>query len=136
MKKQGSKTGLTGTCKYCGELRLTNCEHNDTEEERDEYATMYCDCYESVNATKKEEYAENARKQIDELFGDGTEKIGASSIKSQLAIELMRDAVVAISDYQIVSVSMQVTSRIKAKIAMNSKGKIDITRTDTDQYKS
>jgi len=128
--------GTTGTCNYCNQSRMVGCDIGDSTEERNETATLDCDCPEAQKNNKAQEQAEIAARRIDELFGAEAAEKGIAPLNNESGIQILKSIVMAISDYDMESATIQLTKRCKAKIAITKKGEIKVTRTETMQYES
>jgi transcription elongation factor Elf1 len=129
--KEGEKQMGTekGSCKYCGQQKIVQCDPGDTQTEIDEIATANCDCPESMRVVDKTEQIATANARIDELFGDESCDTGFYPIKDDAAINLMKTVASLIADHTVQSAMIQIDGNCKAKISTNSKSKIEVMRT-------
>lgn len=93
--------------------------------------TELCDCSEASAHTWKKERKEKAEKYIDEQFG----KKSKDEVEEEVQ-QFMRDAVENIIENRIDSVSIGITAKAKAKIAITSKGLIKVEKVKTEKTSS
>lgn len=136
---------MFGTCKYCGQLSSISNQNITTEEQANEYASLNCDCPDSVAYREHEEAekraADNrnqalnrAKEQIEDLFGSGAAGYGLISIDDKIR-NLMYDAAVLVYDADIKDITINISSCVKVKISKSPKGKIIFMRSDAAVFK-
>lgn len=121
-QKAGSKIG---TCLFCGQSIIVDGGEEITEQQLREYATMKCSC----DAAQK--YQENvmrrdlAKERIGELFGEGAEE---EFQQPENVRGLLLDAVDAVCNEDIKSVTVTIRKGLKCKIAWTATDKLKVTR--------
>lgn len=119
-----------GACAYCGQAISLDQEYSSAEE-ADTAATAVCKCAEAAaeRALKREIAA--AKDKIFRLFGEAARGSGFAPIESQETIDLMMGAVELVARDHIDSLTVNCRGAYKAVIAMNSRGKIKVSRSET-----
>lgn len=120
-----------GYCKFCGQavtVRVT-C---DSQAEADERAIGLCSCAESREYCKLSRLKDEAKLNIREVFGEDSEKWKA--VDSDV-IELMETAVDMLADNKFRSITIAIPGAGTAKLAVNSKGGIEVERKKTSSEK-
>lgn len=117
-----------GTCNYCGQtLTVENCQ---SQEEADSKATEQCKCDEAQQDSRKTKTIEDAKADIEDLFGDGAENRGESSLELEDRELLFAIAQRVYADTWR-SVVIKIDQATKAKISVTDKGKLTIQRDDS-----
>ena len=110
-----------GTCRFCGQQILVEDGEGMTEPQRDECATLHCECDDAKVYQESALRRDTAKRRVDELFGEGAgehrqpdEVIG--EIKS--AVDLICE------------------KKAKCRIMQMAKDKIKVVRemSDTDSF--
>lgn len=131
-KAAGERLELkVGGCRFCGQTRSVEIPKEWSDSFVDEYVTELCDCSEASAYTWKKERKEKAEKTIDEQFG----KKSKDEVEEEVQ-QFMRDAVENIIENRIGSVSIGITAKVKAKIAITSKGLIKVEKVKTEKTSS
>ena len=104
-------------------------------EEKNEYATTKCSCPEARKAQNKQLEIDRARERIERLFGVKSFEIGLDPLESETTRDLMYKVVDLLSSDLIKSVTIDIDSQTKAKISVNAKGKIEVSRSQAIKYK-
>lgn len=124
-----------GHCLYCGDIMILDYEEGSSEQQRNEYATSKCTCPEATRASNKQLNIERARERINRLFGIHSNEIGLEPLQSDTTRNLMYTAVDILADGVIRGISIDINTTTKAKITLNAKGKIEVTRAENVKYK-
>lgn len=119
-----------GACAYCGQAVSLDREYSSAEE-ADAAATAICKCAEARAERSLKREIEAAKDKIFRLFGEAAEGNGFAPIQSQETIGLMMGAVELVARDHIDSLTINCRGSYKAVIAMNSKGKIKVSRSET-----
>lgn len=134
-RKTATPTEAVGACRFCGQAEMIDCMTDSTQQEKDEAATLTCNCAEARIYAEQIKQIENAKEKIRRLFGDEAAVNGFTPISRNKVIELMDAVVSLISRHELRCVTLEITSRVKAKLSVTSKGKITVERTDTTKSK-
>lgn len=127
----------TGVCRFCVEIAFVdnNETENGTADERNNIATGNCTCELSKQERDKKSKIENAKERIRQLFGEDAPDYGFDPIEEGSIIRLLDSAVYQIAERKIISVTIDINYKTKAKISSSAKGKINIERTEVSKYK-
>jgi hypothetical protein len=136
---------MTGICKYCGQIVNVADKDIATEEQAQEYASMYCNCRDAVRwqekakadrkaAEEREQALKRAQEQIDDLFGAGSVGYGLIPLLEENR-SLMYEAAVLVYDGNIKDITVNINSCVKVKLSKSAKGKIIFMRSDAAVYK-
>ena len=115
------KIQATGTCHYCGSVRLVNVTEEKEQQELDLLATKECDCEKARFERNKEDQRDIAFANIELLLGD----------KCPKAIEGLKTVVPFIQEFVFTEVTVKLNDVSKVQMKMNDRGSIIITKTDT-----
>ncbi len=119
-----------GACAYCGQTVSLDQEYSSAAE-ANAAATAICKCWEATAERNLKKEIEAAKDKIFCLFGEAAGGNGFAPIESQETIGLMRNAVELVARDHIDSLTINCRGEYKAVIAMNSKGKIKVSRSET-----
>ena len=119
----------TGACRYCGQLQEVG--PHPSQAAADETATEVCSCPSARTARRTAEQIEDARDRVNRLFGERAEDLGFKPIAGDGAIELLERVVELIARGPISSASLNIRGQCKAKFSITSKGKIEVSRSET-----
>ena len=122
-----------GSCRFCGQAAARKALPEWTQEEINELATEFCDCFTAEDYTRKKNRTERAYERIDMLFvEDETVPVDES------VVTLLREAVSPMCEDFIQSISIDTGKGIKGKLSLTAKGKIKVSRiiTDTSAYEA
>ena len=105
-----------GVCRYCGQV--TQVTGFKDQESADDFATAHCEC------TDGRRYFNivTARTKINRLFADFDAPVR----------EMLIENAEMVQDEEIMDASIKLTACIKCKVNKNSKGRLNILRTNTD----
>lgn len=122
----------TVPCRFCGQtIQIDgNCEL--TQPQAEEKATMMCQCPEAVEYQKEKQRKEKALKNVSVLFGEDAapeKRIGEG------IVNILRAAVEEIYSGGLAKVTLNLRGGVKASISQNSKGEINVERTETKKQK-
>lgn len=121
---------LKGICNYCGQACVVPMAEYESENAKDEAATLKCNCEEASRARM----LNNAYAKIAEIFLTECCEIGFKSV-SEEQIEILKKSAEAVCSDCALSVTVCFRNGIKAVIKGNSKGELEIQRTDTSALK-
>jgi hypothetical protein len=126
-----SKAIQAAECRFCGQMVQIN-EDNLTQPQAEEKATMQCNCPEAVEYQKEKQRKEKAIKNVSALFGEdaAAEKRAGEGIN-----EILKSAVEEIYTGGLAKVTLNIRGGVKASISQNSKGEINVERTETKKQK-
>lgn len=122
----------TGTCRFCGQSVMIDCEDKLTGPQLEEEATMRCGCERALEYQESIERRDMAKQRVIELFGDISE-----GYKQPDAVQgIMLDAVDAICDKKIKAVTVTVRTGLRCRIMQMAKDKIKVVRevSDNDEF--
>ena len=132
-KEKRELVTATGFCRFCGQATTRKALPEWTQEEVNELATEFCDCFTAEDYTRKKNRMERAYERIDMLFvEDETVPVDES------VVTLLREAVSPMCEDFIQSISIDTGKGIKGKLSLTAKGKIKVSRiiTDTSAYEA
>lgn len=129
-----------GTCIYCGQQALVNCDQDDPQDKADALATWNCKCETARAARRKAEQEEEERRErlrrIDAaIFDINTLIADAGHIE---VAQILCEAVPNMIDGKLKKVSISIDSRTSATILITSQGKVQVERrvVNVDQAES
>lgn len=96
----------TAPCRFCGQMVQIDSEEKLTQPQAEEQATMSCTCERAVEYQKEKQRKEKAMQNVAALFGE------AAAPEKRCS-----------------------EGRVKASISQNSKGEINVERTETKKQK-
>lgn len=122
----------TGACRFCGQMIQIDTEENLTKPQAEEMATMQCDCTEAQEYQKEKQRKEKALKNVSALFGEDapTDKRIETG-----AVDILKAAVEEIYTGGLAKVTLNLRGGVKASVSQNSKGEINVERTETKKQK-
>lgn len=123
----------TAPCRFCGQMVQLDTEEKLTQPQAEEKATMSCTCPEAVEYQKEKQRKEKAMKNVSVLFGEDAapEKRAGEGI-----VNILRAAVEEIYTGGLAKVTLNLRGGgVKASISQNSKGEINVERTETKKQK-
>ena len=121
---------LKGVCKYCGQACVLPMREYESKEAKDEAATNICSCDEA----RLDRMLNNAYSKIAEIFLTECCDIGLKAI-SEDQVEILKESARAVAEDVALSITVSFRNGIKAVIKGNSKGELEISRTDTTALK-
>lgn len=105
----------TAPCRFCGQMVQIDSEEKLTEPQAEEKATMSCTCEQAVEYQKEKQRKEKAMQNVAALFGEAAaEEIYTGGLAK---------------------VTLNLRGGVKASISQNSKGEINVERTETKKQK-
>lgn len=121
----------TAECKFCGQMIQidTECE---SKQEAEEIATLYCGCDGAVEYAKEKQRKEKAMENVEVLFGENAKpekRIGDG------VVNILRRAVEEIYSGRLAKITVNLRGGVKGSISQNSKGEINVERTETNKQK-
>lgn len=122
----------TAPCRFCGQMVQFKGDRDLTEPQAQEIATMNCSCYDAADYRKGKKRKENALKNVSKLFGEDAppdKRAGADIVK------LLMAAVEEIYTGELAKVTLNLRGGVKASVSQNSKGEINVERTETQKQK-
>lgn len=122
----------TAPCRFCGQIVQIDTEEKLTQAQAEEQATMSCTCQEAVEYQKEKQRKDKAMKNVSVLFGEDAapEKRCGEGI-----VEILKAAVEEIYTGGLAKVTLNMRGGVKASISQNSKGEINVERTETKKQK-
>ena len=126
------KTTQTAACRFCGQMAQIEADGELTKPQAEEKATMSCTCPEAVEYQKEKQRKEKALKNVSVLFGEDAapeKRIGEG------IVNILRAAVEEIYSGGLAKVTLNLRGGVKASISQNSKGEINVERTETKKQK-
>lgn len=122
----------TAPCRFCGQMVQFEGEADLTDPQKEETATMTCTCDRAVEYQKEKQRKEKALKNVSVLFGEDAapeKRIGEG------IVNILRAAVEEIYSGGLAKVTLNLRGGVKASISQNSKGEINVERTETKKQK-
>lgn len=122
----------TAPCRFCGQMVRFEGEADLTDPQKEELATMTCTCDRAVEYQKEKQRKEKALKNVSVLFGEDAapeKRIGEG------IVNILRAAVEEIYSGGLAKVTLNLRGGVKASISQNSKGEINVERTETKKQK-
>lgn len=122
----------TAPCRFCGQMVQFEGDKDLTDPQKEELATMTCACSDAVEYQKEKQRKEKALKNVSVLFGEDAmpEKRVGEGI-----VNILRSAVEEIYTGGLAKVTLNLRGGVKASISQNSKGEINVERTETKKQK-
>lgn len=122
----------TAACRFCGQMVQIDTEEKLTQPQAEEQATMTCSCAEAVDYQKEKQRKEKAMKNVSVLFGEDAtpDKRAGEGI-----VNILRAAVEEIYTGGLAKVTLNLRGGVKGSISQNSKGEINVERTETKKQK-
>jgi len=122
----------TAPCRFCGQMITIDSDEQLTKPQAEEQATMCCNCDAAVEYQKEKQRKEKAMKNVSVLFGEDAapEKRVGEGI-----VSILRAAVEEIYSGGLAKVTLNLRGGVKASISQNSKGEINVERTETKKQK-
>ena len=118
----------TAPSRFCGQMVQLEGEADLTDPQKEELATMTCACDRAVEYQKEKQRKEKALKNVSVLFGEDAapeKRIGEG------IVNILRAAVEEIYSGGLAKVTLNLRGGVKASISQNSKGEINVERTET-----
>lgn len=105
----------TAPCRFCGQMVQIDSEEKLTEPQAEEKATMSCTCEQAVEYQKEKQRKEKRC--------------------SEGIVNILKAAVEEIYTGGLAKVTLNLRGGVKASISQNSKGEINVERTETKKQK-
>ena len=123
-------------CRFCGQCCFLDSVYYGctTRAEAEEQATRNCRCSQAQAYTRKRSPIENATGRINKLLDTQAELLGFTRISDPQIIELLIAVAERLADDDIVQAATFQMGRSKVKIALDIKGTIKVSRTETTSY--
>lgn len=122
----------TAPCRFCGQMVQLDSDCELTQPQAEEKATMLCKCSRAMEYQKEKQRKEKALKNVSVLFGvdaEPEERIGEG------IVSILRAAVEEIYSGGLAKVTLNIRGGVRAAISQNSKGEINVERTETKKQK-
>lgn len=119
-------------CRFCGQFIQVESDDDMTAPQAEEAAVMLCQCYQAMEYRKEKNRREKALKNVSRLFGKDA-PMGKQVSEGAAAILL--EAVNGIYNGEIAKITLHLRGGVKASISQNSKGEINVERTETKKDK-
>ena len=107
-------------------------EEKLTEPQAEEKATMSCTCEQAVEYQKEKQRKEKAMQNVAALFGEAA---APEKRCSEGIVNILKAAVEEIYTGGLAKVTLNLRGGVKASISQNSKGEINVERTETKKQK-
>lgn len=132
VKKENENAISIAACRFCGQMIQLGDDCGLTQPQAEERATMLCMCPQAVDYQKEKQRREKALKNVSVLFGEDAapEKRADEGI-----VNILKAAVEEIYSGGLAKVTLNLRGGIKASISQNSKGEINVERTETRKQK-
>ncbi len=115
----------TGQCRFCGQSIMIDGGAGMTDPQREEAATMLCDCDTAQEYQQAAVRAEEAKERIRELAGDAAEEPFQQPVAVQMILE---SAVEELCKEEINAITVATSQELKYKLSRTAKGNIKIVR--------
>ena len=122
----------TAPCRFCGQMIQIESDSKLTQPQAEEEATMICQCPDAVDYQKEKQRREKAMKNVSVLFG---ENAAPEKRVSDGILNILRAAVEEIYTGGLAKINLNLRGGVKASISQNSKGEINVERTETKKQK-
>ena len=122
----------TAPCRFCGQMVQIDSEEKLTEPQAEEKATMSCTCEQAVEYQKEKQRKEKAMQNVAALFGEAA---APEKRCSEGIVNILKAAVEEIYTGGLAKVTLNLRGGVKASISQNSKGEINVERTETKKQK-
>lgn len=121
----------TAACRFCGQMIQID-EDCDSRQQAEELATMYCGCSSATDYQKEKQRKDKAMKNVSVLFGEDAvpEKRVGEGI-----VNILHAAVEEIYSGGLAKVTLNLRGGVKGSVSQNSKGEINVERTETKKQK-
>ncbi len=122
----------TAKCRFCGQMTQIEADEELTAAQAEEQATMTCNCPDAVEYQKEKQRKEKAMQNVAALFGEAAapdKRCGEGIVK------ILKAAVEEIYTGGLAKVTLNLRGGVKASISQNSKGEINVERTETKKQK-
>lgn len=121
----------TAACRFCGQMIQID-EDCDSRQQAEELATMYCGCSGATDYQKEKQRKDKAMKNVSVLFGEDAvpEKRVGEGI-----VNILHAAVEEIYSGGLAKVTLNLRGGVKGYVSQNSKGEINVERTETKKQK-
>ena len=123
----------TAKCRFCGQMTQIESDEELTVAQAEEQATMTCNCPDAVEYQKEKQRKEKAMQNVATLFGEAAtpdKRCGEGIVK------ILKAAVEEIYTGGLAKVTLNLRGGVKASISQNSKGEINVERTETKNRNS
>lgn len=127
----GTSTWI-GSCKFCGQIAAVRVS-GTKDQTQDEAATSICTCAQAQNFRTLTKELERVASRVDSLFIK-CEELGLSPVEEN-QIAIIESLAGYMVEMEIQGVNLDLGNGIKCKISRNSKGELEISRTDTSTQK-
>ena len=114
----------TAKCRFCGQMTQIEADEELTAAQ----AAMTCNCTDAVEYQKEKQRKEKAMQNVAVLFGEAAtpdKRCGEGIVK------ILKAAVEEIYTGGLAKVTLNLRGGVKASISQNSKGEINVERTET-----
>ena len=107
-------------------------KRNSAAAQAEEQATMTCNCTDAVEYQKEKQRKEKAMQNVATLFGEAA---APEKRCSEGSVNILKAAVEEIYTGGLAKVTLNLRGGVKASISQNSKGEINVERTETKKQK-
>ena len=127
-----SKEIKTASCRFCGQMVQFDESEELTPEQATEKATMMCKCSEAVEYQKEAQRKDKALKNVSTLFGADA---APEKRISEDIVNLLKAEVEEVYTGGLAKITLNLRGGVKASVSQNSKGEINVERTETRKQK-
>ena len=131
-ERNGRNIINTAPCRFCGQMVQIDSEEKLTQPQAEEQATMSCTCEQAVEYQKEKQRKEKAMQNVAALFGEAA---APEKRCSEGIVNILKAAVEEIYTGGLAKVTLNLRGGVKASISQNSKGEINVERTETKKQK-
>lgn len=122
----------TAACRFCGQMIQLDEDCELTRQQTEERATMYCGCSRALDYQKEKQRKEKALKNVSVLFGTDA---APDRRAGEGIVGILQAAVEEIYSGGLAKVTLNLRGGVKGSISQNSKGEINVERTETKKQK-
>lgn len=119
-------------CRFCGQMIQIGDDFGLTQPQAEEKATMMCKCSGAADYQKERLRKEKALKNVSALFG---EDAAPEKRTNEGIVNVLKASVEEIYSGGLAKVTLNLRGGIKAAVSQNSKGEINVERTETKKQK-
>ena len=129
-KRKNNNMISCASCRFCGQMIQLDDEL--TPPQAEERATMMCKCASASDYRKEKLRKERALNNVSALFGSGA---AAEKRAGEGIVNILQAAVEEIYSGGLAKVTLNLRGGIKDAVSQNSKGEINVERTETKKQK-
>ena len=122
----------TAPCRFCGQIVQFEGDHDLTDPQKQEKATLACTCTEALEYQKKKLRKERAIRNVQTLFG---EDAAPDKQAGEKIVGILRAAVEEIYTGELARVTLNLRGGVKGIVSQTGKGEINVERIETKKQK-